>query len=233
MATDQALHGLDNLEVGPLLTQPGLAGRFGRRAWAGTWPKLLAIALVLLAWQLFYLSDHNGISVHHFLVGPVPGLQNLWDQLLHGQLVAAIGTTLQRAVVGYALSLLVGVIVGVVVARIPPLRAAVGSIITGLQTMPSIAWFPFAIILFGLTNSAILFVIVLGSAPSLGRVTIGSAKIAGQAIPPGMVMPSLIHGGPGRAGGGEELGGRRGLAFYMHRVALQGDRALVEATLKG
>lgn len=73
--------------------------------------------------------------------------------------------------------------------------------------------------------------VVLGIAPSHGRVTIGSAKIAGQAIPPGTVMPSLIHGGPGRAGGGEELGGQRGLAFYMHRVALQGDRALVEATL--
>jgi len=72
---------------------------------------------------------------------------------------------------------------------------------------------------------------VMAAAPSLGRVTIGSAKIAGQAIPPGTVMPSLIHGGPGRAGGGEELGGRRGLAFYMHRVALQGDRALVEAAL--
>jgi oxepin-CoA hydrolase/3-oxo-5,6-dehydrosuberyl-CoA semialdehyde dehydrogenase len=72
---------------------------------------------------------------------------------------------------------------------------------------------------------------VLGIAPSLGRVTIGSAKIAGQAIPPGTVMPSLIHGGPGRAGGGEELGGARGLEFYMHRVALQGDRALVEACL--
>lgn len=73
--------------------------------------------------------------------------------------------------------------------------------------------------------------VVLGIAPSHGRVTIGSAKIAGQAIPPGTVMPSLLHGGPGRAGGGEELGGQRGLAFYMHRVALQGDRALVEATL--
>jgi oxepin-CoA hydrolase/3-oxo-5,6-dehydrosuberyl-CoA semialdehyde dehydrogenase len=73
---------------------------------------------------------------------------------------------------------------------------------------------------------------VLGAAPSLGRVTIGSSKVAGQAIPPGTVMPSLIHGGPGRAGGGEELGGRRGLSFYMHRVALQGDRALLEATLR-
>ena len=38
---------------------------------------------------------------------------------------------------------------------------------------------------------------VLGAAPSLGRVTVGSAKIAGQAVPPGTVMPSLIHGGPG------------------------------------
>lgn len=72
---------------------------------------------------------------------------------------------------------------------------------------------------------------VMGIAPSHGRVTIGSAKVAGQAIPPGTVMPALIHGGPGRAGGGEELGGLRGLAFYMHRVALQGDRALVEAAL--
>lgn len=72
---------------------------------------------------------------------------------------------------------------------------------------------------------------VLGIAPFHGRVTIGSEKIAGQAVPPGTVMPSLIHGGPGRAGSGEELGGKRGLAFYMQRVALQGDRALVESVL--
>ncbi len=71
--------------------------------------------------------------------------------------------------------------------------------------------------------------VVLGIAPYHGRITIGSSKIAQQALPPGMVLPSLLHGGPGRAGGGEELGGRRGLAFYMQRVALQGDRAIVEA----
>jgi oxepin-CoA hydrolase/3-oxo-5,6-dehydrosuberyl-CoA semialdehyde dehydrogenase len=70
--------------------------------------------------------------------------------------------------------------------------------------------------------------VVLGIAPFHGRVTIGSAKIAGQAVPPGTVLPSLLHGGPGRAGAGEELGGRRGLAFYMQRTAIQGDRALVE-----
>ncbi len=70
---------------------------------------------------------------------------------------------------------------------------------------------------------------VLGIAAHHGRVTIGSSKVASQAIPPGTVMPQLLHGGPGRAGAGEELGGRRGLTFYMQRTALQGDRALIEA----
>jgi oxepin-CoA hydrolase/3-oxo-5,6-dehydrosuberyl-CoA semialdehyde dehydrogenase len=70
---------------------------------------------------------------------------------------------------------------------------------------------------------------VLGIAAHHGRVTIGSSKVASQAIPPGTVMPQLIHGGPGRAGAGEELGGRRGLAFYMQRTALQGDKALLDA----
>jgi 3,4-dehydroadipyl-CoA semialdehyde dehydrogenase len=69
---------------------------------------------------------------------------------------------------------------------------------------------------------------VLGIAPFHGRVSIGSTKTASQAIPPGLVLPQLVHGGPGRAGGGEELGAKRGLAFYMQRTALQGDRALLE-----
>lgn len=69
---------------------------------------------------------------------------------------------------------------------------------------------------------------VLGLAPWHGRVVIGSSRIAGQAIPPGTVLPQLVHGGPGRAGPGEELGGRRGLALYLQRTALQGERALVE-----
>jgi 3,4-dehydroadipyl-CoA semialdehyde dehydrogenase len=71
--------------------------------------------------------------------------------------------------------------------------------------------------------------VVLGVAPYSGRVTIGSSKTASQAIPPGTVLPQLLHGGPGRAGGGEELGARRGLALYMQRAALQGDRATIEA----
>ncbi|MFO1050822.1 MAG: 3,4-dehydroadipyl-CoA semialdehyde dehydrogenase [Planctomycetota bacterium] len=66
--------------------------------------------------------------------------------------------------------------------------------------------------------------VVLGLAPWHGRLWVCSDKVADQAYAPGMVLPFTIHGGPGRAGGGEELGGLRGLEIYMQRTALQGDQ---------
>jgi 3,4-dehydroadipyl-CoA semialdehyde dehydrogenase len=77
-------------------------------------------------------------------------------------------------------------------------------------------------------DRALLKALVLGIAPYHGRVLIGSSKVADQTIAPGLVLPSCVHGGPGRAGGGEELGGERGLRFYMQRTAVQGDRALMD-----
>ena len=72
---------------------------------------------------------------------------------------------------------------------------------------------------------------VFGIAPFHGRLMLGSEKIADQTPGPGTVLPQLVHGGPGRAGGGEELGGLRGLAFYMQRTALQGARPMLDALL--
>jgi NitT/TauT family transport system permease protein len=202
MATNQALHGLDSLELAPLLA-PGesRSSRLARKGWALTWPKLLAIVLVLAAWQLFYLSNFRNLTTVHVLAGPTQVLPNLWNQLLHGVLLQAIGTTMWSAVEGYALALVIGMAVGVAVARIPPLRAAIGSIITALQTMPSVAWFPLAIILFGLSESAILFVIVLGSAPS-----IANGLITGIDYTP----PQLLRAG--------KLMGLRGVSLYRDLI---------------
>lgn len=61
-----------------------------------------------------------------------------------------------------------------------------------------------------------------------GRIYIGSEGSSGVALGSGIAMPASLHGGPGRAGGGEELGGMVGLKRYLQRVALQGDRSLVE-----
>jgi len=68
-------------------------------------------------------------------------------------------------------------------------------------------------------------------APYHGRVYLGSQKMAAQSPGPGTVVPHLLHGGPGRAGGGEELGGNRGLALYMQRTALEGDKSIIAGLL--
>ncbi|HEU5418110.1 MAG TPA: ABC transporter permease [Streptosporangiaceae bacterium] len=195
MATDQALHGLDSLELAPARSRD--PGQLARRAWAAVWPKLLAIALVLAIWELIAATGWK----HYVLKGPGPVFANLWDQAVHGNLWSVIGATLQSAVAGYALALLIGTTVGLLVARIPPLRAAVGSIITGLQTMPSIAWVPFAIILFGQNPAAILFVVVLGAAPS-----IANGLISGVDYTP----PLLLRAG--------RTMGLRGLALYRFLI---------------
>jgi NitT/TauT family transport system permease protein len=196
MATDQALRGLDNLEFEP--EQPGAdPGRVARKAWAAAWPKLLAIALVLAVWELVTLSGWK----HYVLKGPAPVLSSLWDQLQHAQLWEIIGWTMRSAVIGYLAALVIGSVVGMLVARIPPLRAAVGSIITGLQIMPSVAWAPFAIILFGENESAILFVVILGAAPS-----IANGLISGVDYTP----PLLLRAG--------KTMGLRGVALYRYLI---------------
>ena len=167
------------------------------RAWKATWPKLAAIAIVLAIWELIALSGWKK------LIFPAPGptLANLWDQIGTGLLWHAMGTTLYRAVIGFALALLVGSVVGALVSRIGPLRAAIGSLLTGLQTMPSIAWFPFAIILFGLTTQAIIFVIIMGAAPS-----IANGLIAGIDYTP----PLLLKAG--------HMMGLRRLSLYRYLI---------------
>ncbi|HTE05849.1 MAG TPA: 3,4-dehydroadipyl-CoA semialdehyde dehydrogenase, partial [Planctomycetota bacterium] len=70
--------------------------------------------------------------------------------------------------------------------------------------------------------------LALDLAPWSGRLYLGSAKVAETATGSGVVLPSMVHGGPGRAGGGEELGGLRGLQFYMQRTAVQGFKSVVE-----
>jgi len=158
-----ALAGLDRLEVPQVRDS---AGSRAKRIWGALWPKLLAIGIVLAVWELVYLSGWKSAAI---LPSPAAVFSDLWAQLHTALLWQAIATTLRRAVIGFGLAIIIGVVVGALVSRIKPLRAAVGSMITALQTMPSIAWFPFAIIFFGVNTAAILFVIVLGAAPSIAN----------------------------------------------------------------
>jgi NitT/TauT family transport system permease protein len=111
---------------------------------------------------------------------------------------------------------LIGAVIGALVSRIRPLRAAVGSLITGLQTMPSIAWFPFAIILFGISTTAILFVIILGAAPS-----IANGLIAGVDYTP----PLLLKAGT--------MMGLRRVSLYRYLILPASLPALVAGLRQG
>jgi NitT/TauT family transport system permease protein len=104
------------------------------------------------------------------LPGPLAVLPELWHDLTKDtRLLETIGTTMRRAAFGFGLALVVGTVIGLAVTRWKLLRTAVASLITGLQTMPSIAWFPLAILVFGLNEQAIMFVVVLGAAPSVAN----------------------------------------------------------------
>ena len=174
-----ALTGLDNLEDVPRGAGHS-AGEIGGRVWRALWPKVLAVAIVLGVWELVYLLN---VKPHDILPGPGQVFPDLWHQLSHGQLWQAIGTTMRRAIIGFALALVIGSAVGLVVARVPPVRAAVGSMITGLQTIPSVVWIPFAIILFGNNTPAILFMVIITAAPS-----IANGLIAGVDFTPPMLL---------------------------------------------
>jgi sulfonate transport system permease protein len=138
----------------------------GRRLWAWSWPKLAAVGLVLGLWQVVYWS---GWRPDYVLPSPATALQTLGELITTGRFWQSVATTLTRALVGFSVALAVGTLLGVLVARIRVLRLAMGALITGLQTMPSIAWFPLAILMFGMTERAILFVVVLGAAPSIAN----------------------------------------------------------------
>src|ERR1700751_1837316 len=171
--------------------------RLTTRVWAGLWPVAPAIVIVLAVWQLIHPRGWK----RPIFPRPRAPLSNLWHQLQTGLLWPAIATTAQRAILGFGLSVLIGAVIGAVVSRIRPLRAAVGSLITGLQTLPSIAWFPFAIILFGISTEAILFVIILGSAPS-----VANGLIAGVDYTP----PLLLKAG--------KMMGLRRLSLYRYLI---------------
>ncbi|MBQ0896604.1 ABC transporter permease [Micromonospora sp. U56] len=207
--SDAEISGLDALEI---------AGRDkevsrGARLWAATWPKLAALALAIGIWQVVVWS---GWKPPWSLPGPVVVGEELIRQASGPQLWEGIAITLRRAAVGYVFSVAVGLLVGLAVARSRVLRAAIGSMITALQTMPSIAWFPLAILLFELSEKAIFFVVVLGAAPSIANGVISGVDY---------VPPLLLRAGRNL--------GARGLNLYRYVIAPAALPAIVAGLKQG
>jgi NitT/TauT family transport system permease protein len=187
-AIDAAI-ALSDDAVAPDIVRP--RGRqLGRRIWSATWPKLAAIGLALAIWQIVVWT---GWRPEYALPAPATVFERLFELIADGTVLDALVVTGRRAAAGFALALVIGVAVGAVVASSKIARSAVGSMITGLQTMPSIAWFPLAILLFQLSEGAILFVVVLGAAPSIANGLISGI----DHVPPVLLRAGTTMGARG------------------------------------
>ncbi len=121
---------------------------------------------------------------------PIQVLQSLGHGIADRSLLTATGDSLRRILEGYTVSLLIGIPLGVLLARVVWMEETVGSLVLGLQTLPSICWLPLALLWFGLSDMAILFVVVMGA---LLAITV-SVKDGVKNVPPGYLRAAQTMG---------------------------------------
>ena len=166
-----------------------VATRRSVRLWRATWPKLVALGLILLVWEVAVLTHWKP----YILQSPAEVARQLWDLLGTSLFWRACWATAQQTVIGYVLVLAVGGVVGTAVARVPVLRSGIASLITGMQTMPSVLWYPLAIMVFGVTSKAIVLMMVLGAAPAIANGVISGI----DQVPPGLLRVGRMMGARG------------------------------------
>ena len=124
------------------------------------------------------------------LPGPGGVLVSLASGIRDGALPRAVLTSLKRLAEGYAISAAAGIALGMCMARLAWLKAALGPIVVGLQALPSICWLPLALLWMGLSEKAILFVVVMGSLLAITIATEGAVR----AVPPLYVRAARTMG---------------------------------------
>lgn len=131
--------------------------------------EIIFLAAIVVLWQVIYLVGVEGLSIWKAYAMPSPA--GVWESFLDlmqdGSLLSAVGYSLLRGAIGYVISLVLGGILGILMNHFRFLHQNLRPLIMGIQTLPSICWVPFSILWFGLTQMAIIFVVVMGSAFSI------------------------------------------------------------------
>jgi NitT/TauT family transport system permease protein len=127
------------------------------------------------------------------LPGPLDVTRAAALAIKDGTLPIAVGTSILRLVVGYLVALVLGVPLGIALARVKLAKDTLGPLVLGLGAVPSICWLPLAILWFGLSESAIQVVVVLGA---LLPIAI-AAESSVRAIPPQIERAARTMGARG------------------------------------
>ena len=127
------------------------------------------IAAVALVWELIYFVLVDKLSIWKSYVFPSPlGVLRSYKKLItNGTLLVGIGQSMRRILIGYGISVLIGMVLGMLLARFDAISKLIRPVVLGIQTLPSVCWVPFAILWYGLAESATIFIVVIGSAFSI------------------------------------------------------------------
>ena len=132
---------------------------------------------LILIWQLAAMSGRWSPVL---LPPPAAIADYLWGAMSDGSLLEATAITLYRLLIGYAIGLLLGLPLGLLTSTSEYFEDTIGALALGLQTLPSVCWVPLALLWFGQTAGAMLFVVVMGTVWSVVLATDAGAR----SIPP-------------------------------------------------
>ncbi|MEH0417556.1 ABC transporter permease [Streptomyces sp. B21-083] len=155
-------------------------------------PPIVALAVVIAVWALLYPIVDNPAK----LPSPAAVGDAFRDAWLRGDLLGYIWTSVSRGLLGFLMALAIGTPLGLLVARVKFVRAAIGPILSGLQSLPSVAWVPPAVIWLGLNNSMMYAVILLGAVPSIANGLVSGV----DQIPPLFLRAGRTMGATGLKG---------------------------------
>ncbi|MFF1558590.1 ABC transporter permease [Streptomyces sp. NPDC058279] len=156
-------------------------------------PPVVAVGLVLVVWQVL-------VSAQVADATKLPSPSAVWDGVtamwLKGTLLEVIWTSVSRGLLGFLLALAIGTPLGLLVSRVRLVRAAIGPILSGLQSLPSVAWVPPAVIWLGLNDSMMYAVILLGAVPSIANGLVSGV----DQVPPLFLRAGRTMGATGLRG---------------------------------
>ncbi|GAA3039603.1 hypothetical protein GCM10020000_17490 [Streptomyces olivoverticillatus] len=174
---------------------------------------MTAVLLVLAVWKLLVVA---GVTADYKLPDPSAVWHSLRGLWLDGTLLGIVWTSVSRGLLGFLAALAIGTPLGLLVARSAFVRAAIGPILSGLQSLPSVAWVPAAVIWLGITDSAMYAVILLGAVPSIANGLVSGI----DQVPPLYLRARPHDGRDGRTGSLARPAARR--AARLHRRAQAG-----------
>ena len=121
---------------------------------------IVFFVVLIVVWHFLSAA---GIWSPYVVPSPEAVGQYLYDECMDGEIPAAIGVTMSRLVIGYMIGLVMGIPLGMLAARFRCVNDTLGMMALGFQALPSVCWVPLACIWFGLTESALLFVVIMGT----------------------------------------------------------------------